>query len=59
MRCCHERLELVVKPDGVVGLATVISGAAPVRPGGRVGVVLSGGNVDAERFCAVLGSINL
>lgn len=43
-------LKQVVEPTGVLGLAAVLSGAVPVGPGQRVGVVLSGGNVDLDRF---------
>jgi threo-3-hydroxy-L-aspartate ammonia-lyase len=40
-----ERLKLVVEPTGALGAAAAIEGATPIR-GLRVGVVLSGGNVD-------------
>jgi threonine dehydratase len=40
-----ERMKLVVEPTGVLGLAAALSGKLPVA-GLRVGVVLSGGNVD-------------
>lgn len=47
MRFAFERLKLVVEPSGAVGLAAVLNGLVG---GGRVGVVLSGGNVGAGRF---------
>src|SRR3954470_9719218 len=40
-----ERLKLVVEPTGALGAAAAIEGAMPIR-GLRVGIVLSGGNVD-------------
>jgi threonine dehydratase len=40
-----ERLKLVVEPTGALGAAAVLSGNAPIH-GKRVGIVLSGGNVD-------------
>jgi threo-3-hydroxy-L-aspartate ammonia-lyase len=40
-----ERLKLVVEPTGALGAAAAIEGTTPIR-GARVGVVLSGGNVD-------------
>ena len=46
------RLKLVVEPSGVVGAAAVLHHKIPAGLG-RVGVVLSGGNVDLE----VLGSL--
>jgi threo-3-hydroxy-L-aspartate ammonia-lyase len=40
-----ERLKLVVEPTGALGAAAVLSAGTPIR-GKRVGVILSGGNVD-------------
>ena len=40
-----ERLKLVVEPTGALGAAAAIEGTTPIR-GGRVGIVLSGGNVE-------------
>jgi threonine dehydratase len=40
-----ERLKLVVEPTGALGAAAALEGTYPLR-GKRVGVILSGGNVD-------------
>src|SRR5882672_2977989 len=40
-----ERLKLVVEPTGALGAAAALEGAQPIL-GKRVGVILSGGNVD-------------
>jgi len=40
-----ERLKIVVEPTGALGAAAAIEGTTAVR-GARVGVILSGGNVD-------------
>jgi threo-3-hydroxy-L-aspartate ammonia-lyase len=40
-----ERMKLVVEPTGALGAAAALEGPTPIR-GLRVGVVLSGGNVD-------------
>ncbi|MCU1383920.1 MAG: tdcB [Acidobacteria bacterium] len=40
-----ERLKMVVEPTGALGAAAALDGTTPVR-GQRVGIVLSGGNVD-------------
>jgi len=40
-----ERLKLVVEPTGALGAAAALEGTTSIR-GARVGVVLSGGNVD-------------
>ncbi len=45
MRFAWERMKLVVEPTGVLGLAAAFRGKIDVA-GRRVGVVLSGGNVD-------------
>jgi threo-3-hydroxy-L-aspartate ammonia-lyase len=45
MRFVWERMKLVVEPTGVLGLAAAFRGRVDVA-GRRVGVILSGGNVD-------------
>jgi threonine dehydratase len=45
MRFLWERMKLVVEPTGALGLAAAWRGAVDVR-GSRVGVIVSGGNVD-------------
>ncbi len=45
MRFVWERMKLVVEPTGVLGLAAALAGKVDVQ-GRRVGVILSGGNVD-------------
>jgi threonine dehydratase len=52
MRFLLERMKVVVEPSGATGLAALLSGK--VRAGGRVGVVLSGGNVDPARLASLL-----
>ena len=47
MRLVWERLKLVVEPTGVLGLAAALHGRVPLA-GKRVGVILTGGNVDLE-----------
>ena len=46
------RMKLVVEPSGALGLAALLTGV--VRAKGRVGVILSGGNVDAETMSDIL-----
>ncbi len=45
MRFLWERMKLVVEPTGALATAGVLSGRLDTR-GGRVGIILSGGNVD-------------
>ncbi len=47
MRFLWERTKLVVEPSAAVAVAAVLAG--DVR-GGRIGVILSGGNVDLDRL---------
>ena len=51
-----ERLKLVVEPTGALGAAAALEGAAPIR-GARVGVILSGGNVDLGQVGTWLASV--
>jgi len=57
MRVLFERLKLVVEPSGACALAALLAGLArlPGGSGRRVGVILSGGNVGASTFGALLG----
>ena len=54
MRFLFERLKLVVEPSGAVGVAALLAGSIDAE-GRRVGVILSGGNIGADRFIEVLG----
>ena len=40
-----ERLKIVVEPTGVLAMAALLEGVVK-SPGGRIGVIISGGNVD-------------
>ena len=48
VRSFLEIMKIVVEPSGAVGYAAVAAGKAEVR-GMRVGIILSGGNLDLER----------
>lgn len=56
LRFAVERLKQVLEPAGAAALAAVLAGAVPVRPGARVCVVLSGGNVAVERLGELLAA---
>jgi threonine dehydratase len=53
MRFFASRMKLVVEPTGCLGAAALLEGAIDLR-GKRVGVIVSGGNVDVERYAALL-----
>jgi threonine dehydratase len=49
-----ERMKIVVEPTGALGAAGLFKGGHDAG-GKRVGVVLSGGNVDLQAICRLLG----
>ncbi|MDQ0718098.1 threonine dehydratase [Streptomyces luteogriseus] len=55
MRFAFERLKIVVEPSGATPLAALLTGRAGTLPR-RVGVIISGGNIDAGRFAELCGS---
>jgi threonine dehydratase len=48
------RMKLVVEPSGALGLAALLGQA--VKPKGRIGIVLSGGNIDSATMTKILAS---
>jgi len=48
------RMKLVVEPSGALGLAALLSRV--VMPQGRVGIILSGGNIDSATMITILSS---
>jgi len=58
MRFFAERMKIVVEPTGCLGAAALFERAAglPDLRGQRVGVILSGGNVDVPRFAELLAA---
>ncbi len=52
VRFLFQRMKLVVEPSGALGLAALLSGA--VTPAGRVGIILSGGNIDSAMMQMIL-----
>jgi len=56
MRFAIERIKLVVEPGGAAALAALLAGKVPAGPDDRVGVILSGGNIDPARLSALIGA---
>jgi threonine dehydratase len=54
MRLLAVKAHIVVEPTGAVGAAAVLKGPLPVSKGAKVGVILSGGNVDPALLASVL-----
>ena len=53
MRFAFERLKLVIEPSGAVGIAAYREGLVDAP---SIGIVISGGNVDAQRFSDLIRS---
>jgi len=56
MRFFAERMKMVVEPTGCLGFAAVRRLGKDALGGKRVGVVISGGNVDLSRFAELVGA---
>jgi len=55
MQFFAERMKQVVEPTGCLGAAALLEGVLDLR-GARVGVILSGGNVDLPRYAQMLAT---
>ena len=53
MKFFASRMKLLVEPTGCLGAAAALQEVVPLR-GRRVGVLVSGGNVDLERFSSLV-----
>lgn len=56
MRFAFERLKLVVEPGGAAALAALLAERVELAGDSRVGVVLSGGNVDPATFSRLMAA---
>jgi threo-3-hydroxy-L-aspartate ammonia-lyase len=62
MRFAFERLKIVIEPSGASGLAALLAGRLEPLPADtgqrtrRVGLIISGGNVGADRFAELCGT---
>jgi threonine dehydratase len=56
MRFAFERLKIVIEPSGAAGLAAALFGKVDIT-GKKVGVIISGGNVDADVFAECIRGI--
>jgi threonine dehydratase len=58
MHLLWERMKIVVEPTGALGAAALLDGVVPGRDR-RIGVLVSGGNVDLGRAAALFEAYNL
>lgn len=54
MRWFAQRLKLVVEPTGCLAAAAVLQRVLPFKPGARIGVIVSGGNVDLSAYAGFI-----
>lgn len=57
MALLASRMKLLVEPGGAAAFAALLHGKLPDVAGRKVGIVLSGGNVDLERFGSLVAGI--
>ncbi|CAG9223974.1 L-threo-3-hydroxyaspartate ammonia-lyase [Burkholderia gladioli] len=55
MRFFASRMKILVEPTGCLSFAAARQRKAQLE-GKRVGIIVSGGNVDLEKFCALIGA---
>jgi len=53
MRFFAERMKMVVEPTGCLAAAAALEGGLDVR-GRRIGIIVSGGNIDVDRYAELL-----
>lgn len=59
MALLASRMKLLVEPGGAAAFAALLHGKLPDVSGRKVGIVLSGGNVDLERFASLVAETSL
>ena len=57
MALLASRMKLLVEPGGAAAFAALLHGKLPDVSGRKVGIILSGGNVDLERFATLVAGI--
>jgi threonine dehydratase len=55
MRLMWDRLKVIVEPSGAVGLAAILKNPEAFK-GKRIGVIVSGGNVDLDEALEMMKS---
>ena len=54
VRFLFYRMKLVVEPSGALGIAALLSRG--IQPKGRIGVIISGGNMNADTMTTILNA---
>jgi threonine dehydratase len=58
MRFAFERMKIVIEPSGAAPLAALLQHRIPMPQGKRVGVIVSGGNIDPARYGELITSMS-
>ncbi|MFK7962972.1 MAG: threo-3-hydroxy-L-aspartate ammonia-lyase [Burkholderiaceae bacterium] len=58
MKWFGERMKMVVEPTGCLAAAVALENHLPIK-GKRVGVLISGGNVDMNRYASLIASLSV
>jgi threonine dehydratase len=59
MAVLASRLKVMVEPGGSAAFAALLHGKVPDAAGRKVGIVLSGGNVDLDRFAQLVSGLDV
>ena len=53
MRFAYDHFKIIIEPGAAVALAAVLDGKIDIQDK-TIAVVVTGGNIDTDRFCALL-----
>jgi threonine dehydratase len=59
MALLASRMKLLVEPGGTAAFAALLHGKIPDVAGRKIGIVLSGGNVDLARFASLVAGVEI
>lgn len=59
MALLASRMKIVVEPGGSIAFAALLHGKVPESARKKIGIVLSGGNVDPDRFGALISGLEV
>jgi len=51
------RMKIVVEPSGALGLAALLSNAVEINPNEKIGVIISGGNIDPSTLTQIFEGV--
>jgi threo-3-hydroxy-L-aspartate ammonia-lyase len=59
LRFLWERLKIIVEPTGALAIAALLEGKVEVSPHQKIGVVISGGNVDLANILPLMFNLSV